>query len=245
MTTNRTADTGRLTIAEAKRLILESSPRESFVQVYRREDGTLQLVPDAEPKSIFAGHLDEDFAANCAQLGIVPRWKYRPGKTGYAGDPATDELYTISRDELAQLADLHGLTLEGAAPVPEVAGRQSLSEPIAAAGSRIAPLSKASPPPLTTPEIAAAFDGIDGQSSKQWSSKLGDVNNHQWVISARAAKASAPKPATWWPIQFAELLLQREASAESLNRAFLADPKLKAWLTIWQEKRRERNVFGQ
>ena len=123
MTTNRTADTGRLTIAEAKRLILESSPRESFVQVYRREDGTLQTVPDAEPKSIFAGFLDEDFAANCAQLGIVPRWKYRPGKTGYAGDPATDELYTISRDELAQLADLHGLTLEvgvppSAEPVP-------------------------------------------------------------------------------------------------------------------------------
>ena len=135
MTTNRTADTGRVTIATAKRLILESSPRELFMSVYGRDDGTLKAVLDAEPKSIFAAHIHEDFPANCAHLGIVPRWKYRPGKTGYAGDPATDELYTISRDELAQLADLHGLTLEGAAPVPEVAGRQSLSEPIAGAAS--------------------------------------------------------------------------------------------------------------
>lgn len=124
MTTNRAADAGRLTIAEAKRLILESSPRESFVQVYRRKDGTLQAVPDAVPKSIFAGHLDEDFAANCAQLGIVPRWKYRPGKTGYTGDPATDDLYTIASDELVQLVGLHGLTLK-----PELAN----TEPVAAA----------------------------------------------------------------------------------------------------------------
>jgi hypothetical protein len=69
-----------------------------------------------------------------------------------------------------------------------------------------APVSKETTPPLlTTPEIAEAFDGIGGQTAKQWRDKLGDVNNHQWLIDARAQKATAPKPATWWPIKFAEL----------------------------------------
>lgn len=120
MTAIRTAETGRITIAEAKRLIIESSRRESFIQVYRRQDGTIEAVPDAEPKSIFAGHLDEDFAPTCEQLGIVPRWKYRPSKTGYTGDPENDELYTITRDELSRLGGLFGLSFEDAtAPMPE------------------------------------------------------------------------------------------------------------------------------
>jgi len=109
-----------------------------------------------------------------------------------------------------------------------------------------APVGKeTTPPPLTTPDIADAFDGIDGQTAKQWRDKLGDVNNHQWLIDAQAQKATAPKPATWWPIKFAELLRTRDATDESLNRAFLTAPKLKPWLPLWQEKRRERNAFGQ
>ena len=109
-----------------------------------------------------------------------------------------------------------------------------------------APVSKeTTPPPLTTPDIADAFDGIDGQTAKQWRDKLGDVNNHRWLIKARAQTAKAPKPATWLPIKFAELLLAREASIDSLNRAFVNAPKLKPWLPLWQEKRRERNAFGR
>lgn len=118
--------------------------------------------------------------------------------------------------------------------------------PIAGDVPSIEPVSKATtPPPLTTPDIADAFDGIDGQSAKQWRDKLGDVNNHQWLLPARAARAAAPKSATWWPIAFAELLLERGTEADSLNRAFLMVPKLKPWLLLWQEKRRERNAFGR
>ena len=113
MTTIRATEPSRLTIAAAKRLVLENSPREMFVQIYQHKDGgELVAVPDTKPSSIFAAHLDEDFASNCESLGIVPRFKYRPGLTGYTGDPTTDDSYTISRDELARLADLHGLTLE-------------------------------------------------------------------------------------------------------------------------------------
>ena len=256
MTTIRAADTGRLTIAEAKRLILENSPRESFAQIYERADGEIVIVPDVDSSSIFAGHLHEDFAANCERLGIVPRFKYRPGVTGYTGDSATDAHYTIEREELAQLAKLHGLTLDcaSAKPAPLLAlveahsgtPAENADVPVAAAVPSIAPLGKATtPPPLTTPDIADAFDDIGGQTAQQWRDKLGDVNNHQWLIEARAEKRTAPKPTTWWPIKFAELLLAREASAESLNRAFSTAPKLKPWLSVWQERRRERNAFGQ
>ena len=120
------------------------------------------------------------------------------------------------------------------------------AEPVAAAVPSIAPLGNATtPPPIETPDIADAFDGVDGQTAKQWRDKLGDVNNHQWALPARAEKARAPAKATWWPVAFAELLLARGASDESLNRAFLAEPKLKPWLPLWQEKRRDRNAFGQ
>ena len=118
--------------------------------------------------------------------------------------------------------------------------------PTAGEAKSIAPSCNAEPPPpLTTPEVADAFDGVNVQTAKQWRDKLGDVNNHQWLLPARAAKGAAPTPATWWPVLLAELLIKRGATAESLNRAFLVEPKLKPWLPHWQEKRRERNAFGQ
>lgn len=127
-------------------------------------------------------------------------------------------------------------------PAPEPAAK---AEPAPTLDTLSKPAVKHEPPPLTTPEIAEAFDGIGGQTAAQLRSKLGDVKNHHWLLPARAAQARAPKPATWWPLKIADSLLQRQASAESLNRAFLTVPMLKPWLHLWQEKRRERNAFGQ
>jgi hypothetical protein len=66
MTTNKGLAHGRVTIAAAKRKILDASERELFIDVYRRRDGTLKVVADEAPRSIFAGHLDADFADNWA-----------------------------------------------------------------------------------------------------------------------------------------------------------------------------------
>ncbi len=74
---------------------------------------------------------------------------------------------------------------------------------------------------LKTGALADAFNGIMGVSAQQWRNRLGDLKHHLWLTPARATTAAAPTPATWWPLKFAELLLEREASAESLNRAFL------------------------
>ncbi len=118
MTTIDRDGRARLTISEAKCLILEASPREQFIDVFEREDGTHHVVLDENPRSIFGGHLDADFAVNCAKLGIVPTWKYRPGLADYAGDPETDDLYSITHDDLVRLAAFYGVCLEVGAPLP-------------------------------------------------------------------------------------------------------------------------------
>ena len=151
--------------------------------------------------------------------------------------PVRPGLSTFAHEWVAKLEDIDDWLKEQGAPGPFPRASEA-AEPV--------PVNKATtPPPLTTPEIADAFDGIDGLTARQWRDKLGDANNHQWVMPARAEKATAPKASTWWPITLAELLVAREASDESLNRAFLTAPKLKPWLPLWQEKRRERNAFGQ
>lgn len=97
---------------------------------------------------------------------------------------------------------------------------------------------------LTTPELADAFDGIMGIDSNSWRTKLGDINNHQWLLPARRFKGSAPKPSTWCPLEFARRLLERGASLDELNRRFVAEAALRPWRNAWQEEHRERNAFG-
>jgi len=105
--------------------------------------------------------------------------------------------------------------------------------------------SKARAAPLVTPAIADAFDGIDGLSAMQWRGKLGDLNNHQWLLPALAARGKAPSPSTWWPLKLADLLQGRGVTLDSLNRLFLKAPALRPWLPEWQESKHERNAFGQ
>ena len=136
-----------------------------------------------------------------------------------------------------QVAETLGGPPEAVSMLPPVA------EP-APAGAAVG-AAVAGPSSLTTPQIADAFDGIGGLSAKEWSDKLGDVNNHQWLLPARAARGSAPRPSTWWPLRFADLLEKRGTTHDSLNRAFLGQPALKPWLAEWQEAKRERNAFGE
>ena len=118
-------------------------------------------------------------------------------------------------------------------------------EPAPTLGTLSEPVKKQEPPPLTTPEIAEAFDGLGGYTTTQWRNFLGNVKNHKWLLPVRAARAKAPNPAAWWPLDLANLLLKRGESGDCLNRAFLNAPKLKPWQHLWQEQRRERNAFGQ
>ena len=102
-----------------------------------------------------------------------------------------------------------------------------------------------SPPPLTSKQIAFAFDGIYDHDKNQWSKKLSDVKNAAWLLPARVACGNAPKPSTWNPVRLAELLQDKGVTAEVLNRLFFSTPTLKPWLTSWQESTRALNGFGR
>ena len=94
---------------------------------------------------------------------------------------------------------------------------------------------------LPTTEIADAFSFVD-----RLKKKLGDVNNHQWLLPAQLTKGQRPTPATWCPLKLADILLSRgKASEEDLRRAFATRPTLHPWREAWQEARRERNAFGR
>ena len=98
---------------------------------------------------------------------------------------------------------------------------------------------------LTSPQLAEAFGGVK-MTVKKWKTKLGDTENHRWLLPARRSKGTAPKPSTWCPVAFAHLLRERgpEVIDQQLSRAFLS-PALKPWMSEWQEATRERNAFGQ
>jgi hypothetical protein len=114
-----------LTISEAKRLIVEVLPRETAVNIYAtlRSDGTPNFedgpveIREEKNVSVFATYIDGDFPKACEQLGIVPRWKYRPTITDYNGDRSQDDRYTISHDEFCKYAGLFGVCVViGASP---------------------------------------------------------------------------------------------------------------------------------
>ena len=128
MTTIYRENAARLSVADAKRLILDAVPLEKAYNVYAREDdegnieweGEIKVVLD-EKANIQASHLDNDFLATCDALSICPRNKYRPVLQDYCGNVLQDVIYTIAHDEFVRLAESFGLLVEmGKAPEPQV-----------------------------------------------------------------------------------------------------------------------------
>ena len=123
-----------ISIADAKRLILEAVPHEDSVGVYRRLDengnidfdGPIEVRKNLQSNALYALHIHRDFPEDCKQLCIVPRWKYRPSITDYKEDGSQDEYYYITHDEFVKYATRFrlsvaiGSSLEQAAPEVEV-----------------------------------------------------------------------------------------------------------------------------
>jgi hypothetical protein len=101
------------------------------------------------------------------------------------------------------------------------------------------------PTPLTTRQIALAFDGIAALSTEQWLNKLSDLNNAKWLLPAVVKRGRAPAPSTWNPCKLAEALRAEGATDLELRRLFLEIPELKPWRDLWQQSTRDRNAFGQ
>ena len=120
----------RLSVADAKRLILEALPHERSAEVYARvdENGKIDFDGPVEIKEvhgvqIYASFIDRDFLSLCQQLNIQPRMKYRPAFTDYTWQSTeNDTIYTIGHDEFSRLTELFGLTVAvGPATEPQTA----------------------------------------------------------------------------------------------------------------------------
>ena len=109
----------RLSVADAKRLILEALPPETSVECYARvdENGEIDFEGQVELKEVhgiqlYASFLDRDFPSICEQLSIKPRMKYRPVFTDYTWkSPVDDAFYTITHNEFSRVAELFDLTV--------------------------------------------------------------------------------------------------------------------------------------
>lgn len=130
MTTIYRDNTDRLSVADVKRLILESLPPERSAEVYAQvdENGDIDFEGQLEVREvhgvqIYASFIDRDFLPICEQLGIRPRMRYRPAFTDYTWKSSeNDTLYTIGHDEFSRVTELFGLSVAvGPAPKPQAA----------------------------------------------------------------------------------------------------------------------------
>ena len=116
MPTIRKTNSNRISIADAKRLILEAAPLEPMGHVYAQLDEHGNIDEDApidvrfvQNTNTFEMGIDRDFLDACNQLNIHPRNKYRPAFTDYSGDCKQDDYYTITHDEFERYAGLHDM----------------------------------------------------------------------------------------------------------------------------------------
>ena len=111
-------NTTRLTIAEAKRLLLDAMEPKEVASVYGRitSDGDIDadsLEVVIETTKAPASFIHDDFKLFCEELSIKPRMCIRPTVTGYPDRQEMDDEYTITHDEFVAIASAYpGLQVE-------------------------------------------------------------------------------------------------------------------------------------
>ena len=223
----------RLSVADAKRLILKTLPPETSAEVYARvdENGEIDFegpvdVKEVHGVQIYANYIDRDFLPTCEQLNIQPRMKYRPVFTDYNGDVSRDTMYTIAHDEFVGIAELFGLlVVKGEAP--EQADTQPQAAPVVQA-----PASE--PPPVTTGDIAYAFDGLRKWNEKAWKDTLGSPP--KWLQACIVIRGQrGVRETRWSPVLIgAALVSSGHAKPNSIRAKFQTVHQLKPWLDAWK-----------
>jgi hypothetical protein len=234
VTTIHRDNTDRLSVADAKRLILEAVPRERAFELYVGLDSEGNPVLDGpiemrvnENANIQAAHLDCDFVDTCKELGIVPRMKYRPVIKNYNGATSQDDFYTIAHDEFVRLASVFDLmVVVGDAPKPQA----SMPAPVADSASN-APVT---PRPLATGDVAHAFDGLRGWDEKAWKETLGSPP--KWLeVCIKLRGQRGIRAHHWDPVLIGAALVRGGyAKANNIRARFQTKPQLSEWLEAWK-----------
>lgn len=112
-------------------------------------------------------------------------------------------------------------------------GRTQAKQP---GGESVGPLTDAiTAPPIPSPVIASAFDGLNGWDRMQWARNLGDPR--KWLEKARVGRGvkGAGGSAIWNPVTIALELHDKGTSLSKLDAVFRMR-SMKAWAVDWEEK---------
>ncbi|MBC7601419.1 MAG: hypothetical protein H7255_02010 [Ramlibacter sp.] len=97
------ADASRITIAEAKRLIIEKLEHVPSIDIFVSDDGDFEVRPNPS-SNVLENTLHTTFADVCKSFGIAPRNKFNLSKQDYKGSVFEDEMYVMSHAEFVQFA---------------------------------------------------------------------------------------------------------------------------------------------
>ena len=131
----------RITIAEAKRLILENLPKELCGSVYARItpdgdidwDGPVNVIEEAVVMA--EAFIDRDFPVMLEQMKTEPMMRFRPAVKGYPESKIMEAEYTIAHDEFCRVADGYQLLVqigEAARPPHALEHESATSAPVVA-----------------------------------------------------------------------------------------------------------------
>lgn len=107
------------------------------------------------------------------------------------------------------------------------------AEPVANLSTAGEPVRKPEPPPLTTGDIASAFDGLRW-SEAQWKKPLGD--KPKWLAACVAIPGRRGSFETRWnPVHIGGALIsQGHVQSRSVRAKFQTNPLLQLWLETWK-----------
>lgn len=126
--------------------------------------------------------------------------------------------------------DVHALADEYCAP--EDAPQAATPAPVVADSASNAPLD--APQPVTTGDVAHAFDGLRRWNEKAWKDTLGSPP--KWLEACIALRGERGKRETRWnPVLIGAALVHNgHAKANSIRARFQTKPQLQDWLEAWK-----------
>ena len=144
-----------------------------------------------------------------------------------AGEP---DFETVPDDCRVVGYDVHALADEYTAPESTQAEPQAA--PVVADRASNAPLD--APQPVTTGDVAHAFDGLRRWNEKAWKDTLGSPP--KWLEACIALRGERGKRETRWnPVLIGAALVHNgHAKANSIRARFQTKPQLQDWLEAWK-----------
>jgi hypothetical protein len=188
-------------------------------------DGRIKVEKTTESR--YGHFLDESFPETCVELGVEPRYTWDPSRRGYTG-ARDDAAYVLLHEDFVKVAKRYEvlvavgqIELQGAEPTPT------------AANDHVTP-SMDLPPPVSTGDIAFAFDGL-GWKEAEWKKPLGDGRGWLNACLIRPGQRGVVEKG-WNPVLIGAALIRKsDAKPHNIRARFQTKPQLAQWREAWKD----------